>query len=81
MTSGIPQGSVLAPIMFLIYMNDMPEGVNSYISILADDANLMKKVKSQRDCEKPQKDINKIYRWEMEFNVKKCHVLEMEKVK
>ena len=41
--SGVPQGSVLAPIMFLIYVNDMKEVVSSYISLFADDAKLLKK--------------------------------------
>ncbi len=50
-TSGVPQGSVLAPVMFLIYINDMPEGINSYMSLFADDARLMREVKDQRDCE------------------------------
>ena len=34
--SGVPQGSVLVPIMFLLYVNDITEGVNSYISLFAD---------------------------------------------
>ena len=40
--SGVSQGSVLAPIMFLVYANDMTEGVSSYISLFADDAKTMK---------------------------------------
>ena len=81
--SGVPQGSVLAPILFLIYINDMPEGVDSYMSLFADDAKLLKRVKTNKDCEILQNDLNKIYKWskkwEMEFNVKKCHVMEMGK--
>ncbi len=80
-TSGVPQGSVLAPIMFLIYINDMSEGINSYMSLFADDAKLMREIKSQRDCEELQNYGNKIFKWsktwELEFNLKKCHVLEM----
>ena len=37
--SGIPQGSVLAPIVFAVYINDMVENVTSYVSLFADDAN------------------------------------------
>ena len=40
--SGVAQGSVLVPIMFLVYVNDMTEGVRSYISLFADDAKTMK---------------------------------------
>ncbi len=80
-TSGVPQGSVFAPVMFLIYINDMQKGINSYMSLFADDAKLMKEIKDQRDSEDLQEDIDKIHKWnktwEMEFNIKKCHVLEM----
>ena len=73
--SGVPQGSVLAPIMFLIYVNDMIEGVSSYISLFADDGKLLRKIGNHKDCEELQNDINKIYAWsktwEMEFNAKK----------
>jgi len=74
--SGVPQGSVLAPVMFLVYMNDMVEGVNSYVSLFADDAKLLRKVKTIADCESLQRDLDKILewseRWEMKFNAKKC---------
>ena len=46
--SGVPQGSVLAPIMFLIYVNDITEGVSSYISLLADDAKLLRKIRNKQ---------------------------------
>ena len=80
-TSGVPQGSVLAPIMFLIYINDMPKEIKSYMSLFADDAKLLRKIEKTKDCESLQEDLNKILewsiKWEMEFNVNKCHVMEM----
>ena len=61
----------------------MTEGVSSYISLFADNAKLLRKIGNHKDCEELQNYINKIYEWsktwEMEFNAKKCHVLEMEK--
>ena len=84
-TSGVPQGSVLAPIMFQIYINDMNEGLESYINMFADDAKLLKVIKSQKDCQDLQKDIDKIHewslKWKLEFNAKKCHVMEIGKSK
>ena len=77
------QRSVLAPIMFLLYVNDMTEGVSSYISLFADYAKLLRKIGNHKDCEELQNDINKIYKWstwEIEFNAKKCHILEMVKM-
>ena len=56
--TGVPQGSVLAPIMFLIYVNDMTEGVSSYISLFADDVRLLIKIRNHKDCEELQNDIN-----------------------
>ena len=49
--SEVPQGSVLASIMFLVNVNDMTEGVNSYISMFADDAKLLRKIRNHKDCE------------------------------
>ena len=80
-TSGVPQGSVLAPILFLVYINDMPEGVKSYMNLFADDAKLLRHIKDEEDCKILQEDLNKIWRWsrkwQMEFNVEKSQVMEM----
>ena len=79
--SGVPQGSVLAPLMFLIYVNDLPVGVKSYINLFADDAKIMRQVKTPEDCLTLQRDLDIIHdwssKWLMEFNSDKCHVLEM----
>ena len=80
-TSGVPQGSVLAPLMFLIYVNDLGEdiSVNSYISMFADDAKIQRKIRNENSCKELQEDIKKIKawseKWNMEFNVDKCHVV------
>ena len=74
---------MLAPVMFLVYISDMVKGVNSYISVFADDDKLLRKVKINDDCELLQRDLDKIFecsqRWEMEFNAKKNIVMEMGK--
>ena len=62
--------------MFLIYhVNDMTEEVSSYISLFADDAKLLRKIRNHKNCEELHNDINKIYEWsktwEMEFDAKK----------
>ena len=80
-TSGVPQGSVLAPIMFLVYVNDLGNDLseNSYINMFADDAKIQRRVKNISSCEELQEDINKIQmwseKWKMDFNVEKCHVV------
>ena len=81
--SGVPQGSVLAPLMFLIYINDLPDGVSSYMNMFADDAKIMRQVRNPEDCQKLQQDLDKLnewsVKWSMEFNANKCHVMEMGK--
>ena len=74
--SGVPQGSVLGPIMFLVYVNDLIDGIDSHINLFADDAKLMRRVQDVDDCMMLQRDTEKISdwskTWQMEFNVKKC---------
>ncbi len=81
--SGIPQGSVLAPIMFTVYINDMTEGVESYMNLSADDTKIMRKVTNEEDCNALNQDLIKInewsLRWNMEFNIKKCSVMRFGK--
>ncbi len=61
----------------------MPEGINSYMSLFADDAKFQRHIRKNEDCEILQKNFNKIWdwskKWEMGFNLKKCHVKEIIK--
>ena len=82
-TSGVPQGSVLAPAMFAVYINDMVENVSSYVSLFADDAKLLRKVRDSEDCRELQKDIDRVRewsnKWQMQFNNRKCKKIEFGK--
>ena len=77
--SSVPQGSVLGPLLFLIYINDLNNVVSSQMSLFADDTKLFKAIKSVEDRKKLQDDINAMNQWsnlwQMEFNPSKCHVL------
>ncbi len=58
-TSGVPQGSVLAPIMFSIYVNDMADGVTSYMTMFADGAKIMRVINDDDCTARPRSCKNK----------------------
>ncbi|CAM4676294.1 unnamed protein product [Lepidochelys kempii] len=82
-TSGIAQGSVLGPVLFNFFINDLEKGVNSEVAKFADDTKLLKIVKTKADCEELQKDLTKLSdwarKWQMKFNVGKCKVMHIGK--
>ena len=61
--SGVPQGSVVGPILFLVYINDLEEGVTGNILKFADDTKLFRKTKEIGDKQNLQEDIDKLVRW------------------
>ena len=56
--SGLPQRSVLGPIVFLIYINDLDDDITSKVLKFADDTNVFKKIKSDADRQHLQDDLN-----------------------
>ena len=74
--SGVPQGSVLGPILFLVYIDNLEEGVSCNILKFADDSKLFRKTKDIGDKQTLQDDIDKLVRWsekwQMLFNFGKC---------
>jgi len=79
--SGIPQGSVLGPILFVIYINDLPEVVSCAVKIFADDSKLYNRVKHSSGQESLQQDLEAAgvwsEKWQLLFNVGKCKVLHL----
>ena len=80
--SGVPQGSILGPLLFLLYINDMPGVVSSSsVALFADDAKCFRSIKNIDDCLKLQRDLDKLFhwsvKWKLNFNVKKCKVLSV----
>ncbi len=77
--SGVPQGSVIGPILFVIFVNDMPAKLNNFISLFADDAKLFGKSTNQEDHSSIQEDLSKLQQWssvwKLKFNETKCKTL------
>jgi len=80
-TSGAPQGSVLGPLLFLIFINDLPSCVSSTCRLFADDCLLYRQIKSSQDSEVLQHDLLCLVRWAnkwlMQFNPAKCVILKV----
>ena len=72
----IPQGSVLGPLLFVIYINDIDEVVNSKLLKFADDTNIFNKVNSV-EVENLRSDLHSLVswskEWQMLFNLEKCN--------
>ena len=83
-TSGIPQGSVLGPVLFVLFINDLP-GVfqnNTTGSLFADDTKVYSKISCPESSINLQKVINNMQKWleewQLHFNDQKCHILSIK---
>ena len=79
--SGVPQGSILGPIMFLIYVNDIPNIITSTAKLFADDTKIYRQINKVVDSIALQSDLTALDlwadRWQVKFNPSKCEVMRI----
>ncbi len=85
LTSGVPQGSILGPLLFVMFINDLPDNVSpgTVSSLYADDSKLSREIRSKEECQCLQEDLNQLEKWSdesrMRFNTDKCKVLTISR--
>ena len=77
------QGSILGPLLFILYVNDISDGCSSTVSSFADEVTIFRKIKSTSDSDVLQNDLKLLEiwakSWKMYFIVKKCKVMSISK--
>ena len=81
--SGVPQGTVLGPLLFLVHINDLPDVVSSKVRLFADDCLLYRTITSPVDQIAFQTDLDRLVewagKWGMRFNTSKCNILRLSR--
>ena len=83
--SGVHQGTVAAPLLFLCYINDLPENVSSKVRLYADDVLIYNTIHSKEDCLMLWEELNSLQlwanKWQMMFNVDKFELIRITNAK
>jgi ribonuclease P/MRP protein subunit RPP40 len=79
--SGVPQGSVLGPLLFVIFINDLSDKIANKCKLFADDTKFLAKIENQDSIDVLQEDMNKLSEWSnnwsINFNEDKCKVMRI----
>jgi len=82
-TGGVPQGLVLGPLLFILYVNDISDGIQSMLEMFADDSKLYRIIKTPHDVDILQEDLNFASSWSrlwlLKFDASKCNVMHLGK--
>jgi hypothetical protein len=81
--SGVPQGSVMGPTIFIMFINDLPVNIRNKLFMFADDVKIYRRITNINDCKLLQDDLDNLQKWsekwQLHFNPTKCQLLRLGK--